>query len=119
VKLASPCPVDNTAKDGQVYAQPLIVANATIHGCPGTLAYVVTENDMVYYMRIFSSSKINSRKTYAATTYAFVARCRAANCHCTRSGRAEHFGRKRANREREGCSRIFPEVYYPLKYFCE
>jgi hypothetical protein len=34
--------------DGQVYAQPLIVANVTIHGYTGPVAYVVTENDTVY-----------------------------------------------------------------------
>src|SRR5579862_8655385 len=47
--------------DGQVYAQPLYVANLTVNGSQHNVVYVCTENDSVYAFDADSSTPPNDQ----------------------------------------------------------
>jgi hypothetical protein len=65
--------------DGQIYAQPLVVANVTIQGqFYPNVVYVVTQNDSVY---AFDGNSVGPRCTQLLRTNLLQAEERAADCH--------------------------------------
>jgi len=57
------------AVDGQIYAQPLVLANATVNGVNhSSVVYVVTQNDSVYLLDGTNCSRIASARTGTSTS---------------------------------------------------
>jgi hypothetical protein len=65
--------------DGQIYAQPLVVANVTIHGKSyGNVIYVATQNDSVY---AFDGNSVGPTCSLLLQTNLLQAGEHAADCH--------------------------------------